>query len=54
MIGWRFGNDRGKCRVNRYRKLNASLLLASMQETVAYVLTTQPNYISAPLASVKE
>jgi hypothetical protein len=54
VIGRCFGNDRGKCRVNRYRKLNASLLLANMHNIVAYVLTAQPKYITAPLASVEQ
>jgi hypothetical protein len=54
VIGLCFGNDRGKYRMNRYRKLNAGLLLANMHNTVAYVLTAQPNYITSPLASVEQ
>ena len=54
MIGQRFGDDRGKCRANRYDKFNAGFLLAYMHNTVAYVLTAQLNYITAPLASVKQ
>ena len=54
MVGWCFGDDRGEFCVNRYCKLNASLSLANMHNTVAYVLTAQPNYITAPLASVEQ
>jgi hypothetical protein len=44
VVGWCSSDDRGKCRVNRYCKVNASLLLAHIYETVTYVLTAQPNY----------
>ena len=36
------------------KTIDASLLLANMHNTIAYVLTAHPNYITAPLASVEQ
>ena len=54
MIRRCFGDDCGKRRVNGYGKFNTSLLLANVHNTVTYVLSAYPNYITASLAGVEQ
>ena len=56
MIGRCFGDDCGSGRVNRYRKLNASLLLANMHNTITYVsgdISSWPNLTVRRIASIR-
>ena len=54
MIGGCLGDDRGKCRMNWYCKLDPGLLLAYMNNTVANVLTAYADHVTAPLPRMEK
>jgi hypothetical protein len=46
VLGRHFGNNRGKCRMKRDRKFDASLLLADVQHAIAHMLTAHSDHIT--------